>query len=198
MANGAVPALPGWVVPARSEVSDLEWLAYRLWQCDGAGEVAAGVNATAQWVAGGGSGRSPATGVVAQPVTEEMARAEMDAALRAYHAASRATDREYLARWAVGIWRTLGWLLGLPDMHVPYVIPRRHPEPDWRTLSAQELYDQAMRADPQRYAGQAQRSALRQRCERDARCYAQVAVLIDDTLRQVAALAADTTAGAEV
>lgn len=184
-----MPGLPGWVVPARSEVSDLEWVAYRLWRFEGMGALPAGVHATAEWVAGGGLGLGPVTGIVGQPVTEDLAKAELAAAVRVYDMAGQAVGREYLAQWAYGVWRTLSWLVGVAGSRSPYPIPVRHPEPDWRTLSAQELYDRAIAADPQRYEGPAQRWELRQQCERDAWRSANLAVLIETTLRRAAAAA---------
>jgi len=191
MTTMEVPPLPGWVIPARSEVSDLQWLAYRLWRFENSGAFPTAVHATTKWVLGWGEERGPATGVEGQPVTQDMAHEELGAAVRVSEMALQSAGRDFLVHWTYGVRHTLSWLLGVHGAKPPYRIPIRHPEPDWSTLSAQELYDREIATDPERYPGAAQRWQLWQQCECDAQNSANLAVLIDRTLHQVAAVAQD-------
>jgi hypothetical protein len=114
MTTMEVPLLPGWVVPARSEVSDLQWLAYRLWRFENTGAFPSAVHATTKWVLGWGEERGPATGVEGQPVTEDMAHEELAAAVRVSEMALQSAGRDFLVHWTYGVRHTLSWLLGVP------------------------------------------------------------------------------------
>jgi hypothetical protein len=188
----ATAVVPAWVVPSAREVADLHWLAWR--EADDVGSPRAlGVEGVLSWLAG--NAPAPVTARVGVPTTRPAAETELRAAgaAQAGVPAARALVAAELgvpewnpaprpAAWSNAVYETLRWLLGHDGQRPPLPLPVRHA--DGSTLSADEVYDQAMRADPTRFVLPEQRSALRVEATRTAARHRRLAERIDDTKRR--------------
>jgi hypothetical protein len=187
--------VPSWVAWPLVDFSDLRWIAYREW-LDSKTSYSGGVLAAVAWVVGDGVG--PVTGRGEQPVTGYLACAERGAARGAgadlvhqrqsaalnmvqfgeAYRAPRVSDREF----ALGVWKTLGWLLG-EDEEAPLPLPVRNEDGSVPTVG--EVYDRAvefavlMRRDLTPRA----RRALREDAESNVRFWRELADQVDDTKR---------------
>lgn len=155
------PTEPTWATPPPSEIADEMWLACAA-HVDGDRPVFTGVMAATAWVRGGRS--APVTERGEQPVTRGLAEVEEWAALVAHEPSMRtnlpvdsiAADagvswREPLrvdADYARGAWRALRWILGMPDARPPLPVPLRNP--DGTLVTADQLYEQTIAANPHR------------------------------------------------
>lgn len=194
------PVEPAWAAPSRREIDDLHWLAYRArrdlgrpWYC--------GISRTLAWARGGRA--APITGRTDAPVTRELATAEMWAAnaastpdlvpprledISAQLGVPHVPPQRVDADLADGAWRALRWLLGERDQGPPLPLPVRHD--DGSTPTADELYDIALAAAPDRFRLPEQRAELRTRVEQNARRYRDLAAAIDAVRADVAARSA--------
>ncbi|MGH7750185.1 MAG: hypothetical protein ACREQ5_36270 [Candidatus Dormibacteria bacterium] len=171
------PRTPDWVAPPAGQVADEHWLAYAMLRTT-PGPWAAGVATAIAWIRGGRVG--PITDRPEQPVTRALAEAECWAAEAArdpsvpppldliysqlkvapYPPAARID-----ARYCVGCWDALRWVLGRPDRAPPVAVPRRHD--DGRVYTADDLYAEATRSRMDRLSPE-QRAEIRLRAEVDA------------------------------
>jgi hypothetical protein len=167
---GAV--IPGWVAPGDREVVDCHRLAAD--QCDrlradgGNGNFEAGVVAAVGWVVG--LGRSP--------IADEEVLASAEAAEAEFFAAGE-VEFGTSPRGAVvpveaaqGVGRTLAWLLGW-EPRPPVALPRR-PVP-----SAEQLFDEALAAEPHRRWLPEERELARSAAVREAGRLAELAARAD-------------------
>jgi hypothetical protein len=194
------PAEPAWAAPSRREIDDLHWLAYRARRELGQPSYS-GISRTLAWVRGGRA--APITGRTDIPVTRELATAEkwaanaastpdltpppleyISAQLGVVHVAPQPVDADL----ADGAWRALRWLLGEPGQSPPLPLPVRHV--DGTVPTADELYDIALAAAPDRFRLPEQRAELRSRVEQNARRYRDLAAAIDAVRADVAARSA--------
>ncbi|MQA13477.1 MAG: hypothetical protein GEV09_04675 [Pseudonocardiaceae bacterium] len=193
------PARPEWVTPPQNEVADLMWVAYRL-HAERGRPWSSGVLAATAWVRGGRA--APVTERDEWPVTRELAIAEMWAAVVASERDSGIprppveqtcvdlgvgwrepppVDAEY----AIGAWRVLRWVLGVSGQQVPIPVPVRNP--DGTILTADQLYEQVVAAEPDRYRVPERQVELRRWAAAQAQRYRQMEQLVTSTQRQVAA-----------
>jgi hypothetical protein len=192
------PVEPTWAAPPLAQVVDLHWLAYRKHQQDQGSEWASGVAATMAWVRHGRV--APVTERDEQPVTRALAVAEMWAATAAATpdipppplavicadlSVSYQPAADVHPEWADGAWRALRWLLGEQGQASPLPLPVRHA--DGSTPTENELYDLAMAASPLSFREPEQRAELRRRVKVNAARYRQLADLIEETKRSLAA-----------
>lgn len=194
------PTEPTWAAPSHREIDDLHWLAYRARRELGQPWYS-GISRTLAWVRGGRA--APITGRTDSPVSRELATAEMWAATAAStpdippppledisarlgvpHVAPQRVDVDL----ADGAWRALRWLLGEPGQGPPLSLPVRHD--DGTTPTADELYDIALAAAPDRFRLPEQRAELHNRVEQNARRYRDLAAAIDAVRADVAARSA--------
>ncbi len=169
-----MPVEPSWAAPEIAQVADLMWLAYGSWARSGSQRSAA-VMATAAWVRGGRP--APVTERTDAPVTRAHAEAELWATFEVttppFPAESMCAARGVDYRppvvfdhvWAVGAAATLRWLLGMSDPS-PMPLPQRRS--DGSVVSAEELYERALRARPWWEPLPEERRDLRLRCAADA------------------------------
>jgi hypothetical protein len=87
--------------------------------------------------------------------------------------------------WADGAWRALRWLLGEQGQASPLPVPVRHA--DSSTPTEDELYDLALAAAPMSFREPEQLAELRRRVKVNAVRYRQLAELIEETKRSLAA-----------
>jgi hypothetical protein len=191
-------AVPEWVVPPHAEIADLMWVAYRL-HAERGTQWSSGVLTAAAWVRGGSP--APVTQRGEVPVTRELATAELWAAVVASERGSaiprppvEQTCADLRVSWreppevdvdyAIGAWRTLRWLLGVASQRVPIPVPVRNP--DGTILTAEQLFEQVVAADPYRYRLPEQQRELRQWAMTEARQYRQLEQLIVSTQRRLA------------
>ncbi|MGH3525759.1 MAG: hypothetical protein ACRDQ6_00410 [Pseudonocardiaceae bacterium] len=172
-----MPHTPDWITPSGWEVADAHLLSYGMIRTTRQPWVV-GVPAALSWVRGGRVG--PVTERTEQPVTRDLADAERWAA----EAARDPNDPPPLAAiceqlgvalafpkpdthpgYAVGVWRALRWVLGVPDQACPVAVPRRHP--DGRLFTADDLYREATHGKMDRLSPE-QRAQIRLRAEVDA------------------------------
>lgn len=186
-----------WAAPPLRQVVDLHWLAYRKHEDQGS-EWAGGVAATMAWVSRGRA--APVTERDERPVTRALAVAEMWAATAAATphmppppVASICADLGVVyvpavdvhPEWADGVWRALRWLLGEHGQASPMPLPVRHA--DGSTPTEDELYDLTFAASPVSFREPEQRAELRRRVRVNAARYRQLADLIEETKRRLAA-----------
>ena len=193
------PAEPECAAPSQSEIADLMWLAYWL-HAERGKPWSAGVFAAVAWVRGGRP--APVTERAESPVTRELATAELWAAVVASEAGSgitrppvEQTCADLGVRWcepppvdaeyAVGAWRALRWLLGVAGEECPLPVPGRNS--DGSILTADQLYDRAVAADPHRYRVPERQIDLRRWAAAEAHRYREREELIVDAQRQLAA-----------
>ena len=198
--TGTTPAaaFPGWVVPPATQVEDLFWLAYAMYQ-DTAAAGVWGIHATVTWVRGG-CGPAPVTGRGETPVTRGLARAEMWAAIATYGSDDPPPPPpgglgDYFGVpyrpplrvskvLAAGVLQTLGWMLGEKGQAPPLMLPFR--DPSGRPLTTDQLYTRLFRADPDQYQLPERRRELQDRTERLGLQSQRTAALIEETKRRVA------------
>lgn len=189
-------AIPAWVTPVAAAVEDLYWLAHRYY-IDQHSTRAGGIGATLDWILKGRV--APITERREQPVTKNLAEAEMTAALATTGGADWAMfplDLVYTRlgvayqppvvvepAWSDGVWRGLRWLLGVADQAAPLHLPLRRP--DGTIPTTEELYQQAMTQLPHSVRLPEQRRELRLRVETDVCRYHRLADDIDETRRGV-------------
>lgn len=174
------PRTPDWVTPPASHIADEHWLAYAMLVRDRL-PWAAGVACSIAWIRGGRVG--PITERDEQPVTRAVADAERWAAEAArvpanpppmdvIYAQLKVTPWAPLPNqdpnYAVGCWRALRWVLGVPGQDPPIPVPRRRP--DGSLYTAEELYAEVIRADDGRLSPE-QRATKRVQAECDAAKY---------------------------
>src|SRR5829696_6535914 len=166
-------AIPSWVVPADHQVADCHRLAAD--RCDrlreagrGDGNYEAGVVAALGWVVG--VGLSPITDV---GLAASAGAAEAEC-LAAGEVESGTSPRGAVvpAEAAQGVGKTLGWLLGW-DLRPPVPLPRR-PAP-----SAEQLFEEALAAEPHRRWLPEERNAARLAALRESARLAELAELAD-------------------
>lgn len=184
--------LPVWVAPPAHEVADLWWLAHRDWT-ERRSPWTGGVIAAVEWVIGTGCG--PVTAREERPVTRNLAIAEFCAAAVVIRGSGPlesecrrlgVTYREPL-RWgsdfAVGAWRTLGWLTDpKPTRCCPLPVPLRNR--DGSVPTADQLYDQAIAADPDSYTTREQRVELRDTAVKAEDDFRWLAARVEETRRR--------------
>jgi len=187
------PVEPTWITPSCSELADLHVLAFREYRDTGSVKAEA-MGATAAWIRGGRN--APVTFREEQPVTKVFAKAEMWAAV---HVDTGDVPLGSLCRdlgvsyapavvtnlvWSLGVEEVLRWLTADPleRRKPPIPLPRRNP--DGSVATAEELYQQAMAAEPHRHWGPEERHALRNRTEVDAIRSERLAARIEETLRR--------------
>jgi hypothetical protein len=193
------PTEPDWATPPQSEIADLMWLAYWL-HAECGKPWSAGVFAAVAWVRGGRP--APVTERAEVSVTRELATAELWAAVVASEVGSgiprppvEQICAELGVRWceppsvdaeyALGAWRALRWLLGVAGEASPLPVPGRNP--DGSIMTADQLYDRAVAADPHRYRLRERQIELRRWAAAETRRYREREELIVSTQRQLAA-----------
>lgn len=189
-------AIPAWIKPPAAAVEDLYWLAHRHY-LDHCSTRAGGIGATLDWILKGRV--APITERSEQPVTKNLAEAEMTAAL----ATTGGADWELFPldlvytelgvayqppvvvdlQWSDGVWRGLRWLLGVADQAAPLHLPLRRP--DGTIPTAEELYQEALAHQPYPARLPEERRELRLRAETDVCRYHRLAEDIDETRRGV-------------
>jgi hypothetical protein len=189
-------SVPSWVSWPLMDVSDLRWIAYREWM-DSKTSWSGGVLAALAWVVGDGA--APVTGRGEQPVTEYLACAERGAARGAgadplhqrqsaalnmvefgeAYRAPRVSDREF----ALGVWKTLGWLLREDD-EAPLPLPVRND--DGRVPTVGEAYERALEFEVlmRRALTPQARRALRRDAERNVRFWGELVKQVEDAKRR--------------
>lgn len=162
--------MPTWVVPADQQVIDCGRLAAAVVRAAGRGELPyeAGVLAAVSWVRG--ASRSPITDE-AEPATAEAVEAEWFAAGEVELGGSP-RGAVVPADAAQGVRRTLAWLLGR-EPRPPVPLPRR-PVP-----TAEELYVEALAAQPYRAWLPEEREAARSAAARESARLARLAARAD-------------------
>lgn len=194
-----MPVTPGWVVPSALVVDDAYWIAHGAY-LDHRHEGGAGIAAAIAWVQGMRNG--PITGRDEQPVTAQLARAEMWAATAAEKIVSVPPPvRHYCAElgvaywpvpddigqpWAVAVRSILRWLSGATGQKPPVETPIRHP--DGRTVTAEDLYEAELGRVPGLYRLPEQRRDLRHKMDKAAARSRVLARAIDATRAQVQAV----------
>jgi hypothetical protein len=156
-------AVPSWVTPSEQRVVDCARLAAHQDE-----DYAAGVVATLAWVRGHGS--SPVTEVV-QPATAQAAEEEFFVAGKVELEESPLSAMVSPAT-AQAVVRTLSWLLGW-EQRPPMELPRR-PVPD-----AEQLYAEAVAAEPWRFKLPEQQAAGRMAAQQEANRLEQLATRAD-------------------
>jgi hypothetical protein len=195
-ARAAWYAIPAWVTPPVGQVEDLYWLAHRYY-LDQHSTRAGGVGAALDWILKGRV--APITERREQPVTRNLAEAEMTAALATTGGADWVLfplDLVYTElgvayqppvvvdpQWSDGVWRALRWLLGVADQAAPLQLPRRHL--DGTIPTSDELYQQALAHRPYPVRLPEERRELRLQAETDVCRYHRLAADIDETRRAV-------------
>jgi hypothetical protein len=190
------PIEPTWAAPPRLAIADEMWLAYRA-HVDTGRPVYDGVVAAAAWVRGGRP--APVTERDEQPVTLGLAEVELLAAMVANEPSTRvnlpvdgiAADHGVSWRepvrvdpdYAGGAWRALRWLTGVPDQRAPLPVPVRNP--DGTLVTADQLCEQAIAANPHRDWEAEQRVELRNWATTEVARSRSREALIVDTQRQL-------------
>lgn len=184
--------VPRWVTRPAQKLSDVHWLAART-LVDTGSERALAVQHTLAWI----------TGLVPAPVTDRAAgtvtREDADLELRAASALLGEPDGQPHTRvaeelgipawtppeappaWTTGVYDTLLWLCSA-EWPPPLEVPVR--DEDGQVVSAEDLFDQAVAAEPARYALPRDRTMLRLSTARQAARSHQLAELIADTMRR--------------
>jgi hypothetical protein len=155
-------AVPEWVEPAEQQLVDCRRLV------TGGGRFEAGVAAALGWVLG--TGRSPITGADV-PASAQTAEEEFFVAGKVELGESP-LSAVIPAELAQGVGRTLAWLLGW-EPRSPIDLPRR-PVP-----TAEQLYEEAVTAEPWRYRLPEEQAAGRLAAQREAARLARLAALGD-------------------
>ncbi|MBV9651720.1 MAG: hypothetical protein JO296_16510 [Pseudonocardiales bacterium] len=179
--------VPSWVVPAPMAVRDMTLLAAHLYR-DKPNDAIHGVTAALAWILGDAYG--PITGRTEQPVTRNLAQAEETASAIAFGpifdlgsdyarlGVANVPARPHSTSYCRTVSRTLWWLRGKEDIKPPMTVPVR--DDHGRPLTARELYDRRVAADPlARLRVAEENEALYIRCEQDASRYRALAQLID-------------------
>jgi hypothetical protein len=189
-------AIPAWVKPPAAAVEDLYWLAHRNY-LDHCSTRAGGIGAILDWILKGRV--APITERREQPVTKNLAEAEMTAALATTGGADWVLfplDLVYTElgvayqppvvvdlQWSDGVWRGLRWLLGVTDQAAPLHLPLRRP--DGSIPTAEELYQQTLAHQSYPVRLPEERRELRFRVETDVCRYHRLAEDIKETRRAV-------------
>lgn len=190
------PRTPDWVTPPASQIADEHWLAYAMLATNRL-PWAAGVACSIAWIRGGRVG--PITERDEQPVTRAIADAErwaaeaarvpanpppMDVIYAQLKVAPWAPLPDQDPNYAVGCWRSLRWVLGVPGQDPPLAVPRRHP--DGRVYVAEDIYVERTRGDDS-HLGPERRREIRHYAESQAAWYRHTAAQIADIQRKLTA-----------